>query len=116
MMFKKYCHICGDKRPYFKSMCKDCDLLFKTVHVNLGRMGLSQLIDTLIATGIEKQKVKRFLETDLHGKGSVLDQITAQLTNNLAEGIGVKESDMTSEDVKKIRENPIHGASSKPIE
>lgn len=86
------------------------------VQQNLGQMGLSQLMDELIATGIPKPHIKQFLETDPHGNGSIMDQITAQLTNNLAEGMGVKDKEMTAQDVQRIKSNPSSGVSTKPIE
>ena len=73
-------------------------------------------MDELIATGIAKDRIKRFLEADPYGKGSLMDQIMAGLTNNLASGIGVKGAEMSPEDVKRIRENPQYGASIKPID
>lgn len=78
-------------------------------------MGIGQLMDELIATGISKAKIKRFLESDPKGSGSIMDQLIARLTNNLAEGIGVKNSDMKAEDVKRIRDQPVYGASAKAI-
>lgn len=78
-------------------------------------MGFSQLLDELIGTGVEKQHIQTFLQANPQGKGSIMDQITAQLTNNLAEGIGVKQSDMTAQDVQNIRKNPTGQASQKPI-
>jgi hypothetical protein len=110
------CPICNGKRSFFKSLCHDCQRLFNVVHQNLGKVGLSGLMDKLIETGIDKKKILHFLNTDPQGKGSVMDQITAQLTNNLAEGMGVKESDMKPEDVKRIRENPLYGVSNKPLD
>lgn len=86
------------------------------VQKNLGQMGLSQLMDELIATGLPKPQIKHFLEADPHGNGSIMDQITAQLTNNLAEGMGVKSKDMTAQDVQKIKQSPATGVSTKPIE
>ena len=78
-------------------------------------MGLGQLMDELIASGIAKSKIKRFLEADPQGKGSIMDQLLAELTNNLAEGMGVKNSDMKAEDVRHIRDNPTYGVSTKPL-
>lgn len=108
--------MCEGKRFFWQSPCKDCQKLFKIVQEGLGKMGLSQLMDELIATGLPKPKIQRFLESDPYGKGSLMDQIVAQLTNNLAEGIGVKGDEMTAEDVKTIRDNPQYGASTKPLE
>lgn len=111
----KPCPFCGDKKWFFKPICSDCRKLFDLVRANMGQTGLGQLMDILIATGIPKPKIKRFLESDPQGKGSIMDQILAHLTNNLAEGIGVKDSEMKPEDVKRIRENPTFGASTKQI-
>lgn len=73
-------------------------------------------MDALIATGIDKHKIRKFLETDVKGNGSILDQILAGLTNNLAEGIGVKGRGMTPNDVREIREKPRCGVSNRPID
>lgn len=112
---KTPCPFCGDKKWFWQNICPECSLLFGLVQSKMGAMGLGQLMDELIATGIPKQKIKRFLESDLKGTGSVMDQVIAQLTNNLAEGIGVKDSDMKAEDVRRIRDHPVHGASTKAI-
>jgi hypothetical protein len=115
MFLKRSCVVCGDSTWFWKSPCAECKTLFQIVQINLGRVGLSQMIDELLATGIDKGKVQRFLQNDSSDKGSILDQITAQLTNHLAEGIGVKECDMSSADVKRLRQNPQSGVSDKPL-
>lgn len=97
-------------------MCGDCSRLLHQVRLNMGKMGLGQLMDELIATGIPKPKIKKFLEVDAFGKGSVMSQLLAGLTNNLAAGIGVKNSDMTAKDVDRIRKNPTSGVSTQRIE
>lgn len=110
------CAICSQKRSPFKAFCRECTVLFAIVKENLGKVGLTGLIDSLLKTGIRKEKVKLFLEADQPGRGSVLDQITAALTNDLASGIGVKECDMSALDVRRIRQNPVFGSSTKPID
>lgn len=112
---KTPCPFCHEKKWFWKNICPDCKILFDHVQHNMGQTGLGQLMDELIATGISKAKIKKFLESDPTGRGSIMDQLLAQLTNNLAEGIGVKDSDMKAEDVKRIRENPTFGASTKAI-
>lgn len=79
-------------------------------------MGFSQLLDELIATHIAKDHIKNFLESNHSGQGSILDQITASLTNNLAEGIGVKKVNLSARDVEKIRTNPTGAVSQKPLD
>ncbi len=110
------CKICCHKKLSLKSWCKECNKLFSLVQKNLGILGLGQMIDALIATGIPKDRIKKFLESDPWGQGSILDQITAQLTNNLASGIGVKGADVSAQDVAQQRKKPLHLASQKPIE
>lgn len=110
------CQLCQGRRKLWKRLCPDCTKLFQLVKANLGQMGFGELLDTLIATGIDKNRVQMFLKANPHGKGSILDQITAQLTNNLAEGMGVKRQDMTAEDVQRIRNQPVGLASSKPLD
>lgn len=110
------CTICRRKRPLFQPLCRECRKLFDLVNENLGRVGLGQLMDILIETGIDKKRIKQFLEANPHGKGSIMDQITAHLTTDLAEGLGVKKKDVTPEDVRKIRENPVYGVSTKPVD
>ncbi len=112
---KTRCPFCEDKKWFWQNICPECQTLFDHVQKSLGKTGLGQLMDELIATGIPKPKIKKFLENDPRGKGSIMDQILAELTNNLASGIGVKQSDMNAEAVKKIRENPKFGSSTKPI-
>lgn len=73
-------------------------------------------MDILIATGIDKPKIKHFLAANPHGEGSIMDQITARLTTNLAEAMGVKKNVVTPQDVEMIRQNPEYGASTKPID
>ncbi len=114
--WQKKCILCEAKHAVWRPYCQDCKRLFALVQANLGTMGLSQLMDTLIATGVPKPRIYKFLNADPRHKGSMMDQITAQLTNNLAEGIGVKGRDMTPIDVKTIRSNPKSGVSTKPID
>lgn len=111
-----HCVICQKKRPLFKALCRACQTLFGVVQKSKGEVGFSQLMDELIATEISRDHIKVFLQSDPHGKGSILDQITAQLTNDLAQGMGVKDKDMTPDDVRRIRNTPSSGVSTKPIE
>ncbi len=115
-LFKKTCLLCQEPHLRWQPYCHDCKRLFAEVKKHMGQVGLSQLMDELIATGIPKPRILNFLTADPYQKGSLMDQILAQLSNNLAEGIGVKGDAMTPEDVKRIRDNPTFGASNKPLE
>ena len=115
-LLKKSCLLCAVPHWRWQPYCVDCKRLFTTVQLHMGKMGLSQLMDELIATGIPRARILKFLTADPYDKGSLMDQILAQLSNNLAEGIGVKGQGMSPADVKRIRANPTFGASNKPIE
>lgn len=110
------CPFCGDKKWFWKNICGDCATLFRMVHERMGKTGLGQLMDELIATGIPKPRIRKFLDSDPAGSGSIMDQLLALLTNDLAAGMGVKGGDMTAKDVRRIRADPVHGTSDKPID
>ncbi|HEX5037572.1 MAG TPA: hypothetical protein VFX30_10475 [bacterium] len=108
------CAYCEEKAGFFKRVCKDCDRLVETVKEIHGRaereggFGYRDLLDTLIATGIDHAKIEKFLDADVDGRGSVNDQITARMTNQIMESMG-QPSQMTGKDVKKVRKDIAEG-------
>ena len=58
----------------------------------------------LAATGVAKEKILVFLKADPEGKGSVQDQVTAEMTSELMQVMGLKGS-QKAENVKGIRES-----------
>jgi hypothetical protein len=73
-----------------------------------GGFGYRELLDTLIATGIDHAKIEKFLDADVDGRGSVNDQITARMTNQIMESMG-QPSQMSGKDVKKVRKDIAEG-------
>lgn len=108
------CVYCSDKAGLLKRVCKDCDRLVdvvKDLHSQADReggFGYRELLDTLIATGIDHEKIERFLDADVDGRGSVNDQITARMTNQIMESMG-QPSQMTGTDVKQVRKDIAEG-------
>ena len=48
-----------------------------------------QFLDGLEQTGIDKEKILVFLQADPDGKGSVQDQVTAEMTTELMKVMGI---------------------------
>jgi hypothetical protein len=108
------CVYCETKAGFFKRICRDCDRLVDTVRSIHGQadreggFGYRELLDTLIATGVDAAKIEKFLDADVDGRGSVNDQITARMTNQIMESLGTP-SQMTGKDVKQVRKDIEEG-------
>jgi hypothetical protein len=108
------CVYCQERAGFFKRVCKDCDRLVDTVKEIHGQaereggFGYRELLDTLIATGVDHAKIEKFLDADVDGRGSVNDQITARMTNQIMESMG-QPSQMSGKDVKKVRKDIAEG-------
>jgi hypothetical protein len=61
-----------------------------------------QFLDGLEQTGVSKEKILIFLQADPDGKGSVQDQVTAEITTELMNVMGMSGR-QTPEEVKRIR-------------
>jgi hypothetical protein len=67
-----------------------------------GKVGFGEFLDGLEQTGVAKQKIMTFLKADPDGKGSVQDQVTAEMTTELMKVMGIS-GQQTAENVKRIR-------------
>ncbi len=83
-------------------MCRDCKRLTARVNELRGRVGYGEFLDGLERTGVPKDKIRIFLAADPDGKGSVQDQITAEMTTELMQIMGIPGR-QTPQEVKKIR-------------
>jgi len=97
------CIYCGDRSGFWSKLCGDCKKLLARVDELRGKIGFGEFLDELERTSIPKEKILRFLKADPHGKGSVQDQVTAEMTSELMQVMGLKGS-QTTEEVKRIRE------------
>lgn len=68
-----------------------------------GRAGYGEFLDGLEATGVDREKIKTFLQADPDGKGSIQDQVTAEMASELMKVMGLKGS-QSPQDVKRIRD------------
>ena len=102
------CLYCQTKAGFFKRLCPDCLRLVAVVRGLPPSFGYRELLDRLLETGVTTEKIERFLDTDTDGSGSVNDQITARMTNEVMAGLG-QPSHMAAPEVKKVREDISRG-------
>jgi hypothetical protein len=98
----RQCVYCGDRARLFGRVCADCKKLLACVDELRGKVGFGQFLDGLERTGVAKEKLLKFLHADPDGKGSVQDQVTAEMTTELMNVMGMSGR-QTAQEVKRIR-------------
>lgn len=84
-------------------VCADCKKLLAVVGELRGKVGYGEFLDGLERTGVAKEKIIVFLKADPEGKGSVQDQVTAEMTTELMKVMGIAGK-QTPQGVKQIRQ------------
>lgn len=84
-------------------VCADCKRLLARVDELRGRVGYGEFLDGLEHTGVAKEKIITFLKADPDGKGSIQDQVTAEMTSELMKVMGIA-GQQTPREVKRIRD------------
>ena len=97
------CVYCGERAGLFGRSCADCKKLLARVTELRGKVSYGQFLDGLEKTGIDKEKILRFLQADPEGTGSIQDQVTAEMTSELMQVMGISGS-QTAQEVKRIRD------------
>ena len=69
-----------------------------------GQVGYGEFLDGLERTGVAKEKIMIFLNADPHGRGSIQDQVTAEMTTELMKVMGLPGR-QTAQEVKRIRDS-----------
>jgi hypothetical protein len=101
-MAMKKCVYCEERLGFFGRVCGDCKKLLACVQELRGKVSYGQFLDGLERTGVNKEKILLFLQADPDGKGSVQDQVTAEMTTELMNVMGMSGR-QTPEEVKRIR-------------
>ena len=96
------CVYCGDRARLFGRVCGDCKKLLARVDELRGKVSFGQFLDGLEQTGVAREKLVKFLHADPDGKGSIQDQVTAEMTTELMNVMGISGR-QTAQDVKRIR-------------
>ena len=98
------CVYCGERAGLFGKGCADCKKLLARVAELRGKVSYGQFLDGLEDTGVDKEKILRFLKADPDGTGSVQDQVTAEMATELMKVMGIA-GNQTAKEVKRIRGN-----------
>ncbi len=93
-----------------RRQCDDCGVLLDVYARHRGEVGLSQLLDRFIASGVPRAKIEAVLAADPNGRGSMRDQVTADMANRLLADMGVAPR-QTAADVRRLRERGTGAAS-----
>jgi len=100
------CAYCNESTRLWSRMCADCKILMARVDELRGRVGYGEFLDGLERTGVAKEKIMIFMKADPDGKGSVQDQVTAEMTTELMQVMGIPGR-QTPDEVKRIRKTAI---------
>jgi hypothetical protein len=98
------CVYCGERAGLFGKACTDCKRLLARVAELRGKVSYGQFLNGLEETGVDKEKILRFLKADPDGTGSIQDQVTAEMTTQLMKVMGIA-GNQTAQEVKRIRGN-----------
>jgi hypothetical protein len=97
------CVYCRERAGLLGRICGDCKKLLARVHELRGKVGYGQFLDGLEETGVAREKILVFLTADPHGSGSIQDQVTAEMTTELMNIMGMSGR-QTAREVKRIRD------------
>src|ERR1044071_547104 len=97
------CIYCGESSGLLSRVCRDCKKLLTRVQELRGHVGFGEFLDGLEKTGVPKEKIVRFLTADPDGKGSIQDQVTAEMTTELMKVMGISGR-QSADEVKRIRD------------
>jgi hypothetical protein len=99
-----HCGYCGASAGMLARICGDCKKLLARVQELRGRVGYGEFLEGLEGTGVTREKILTFLKADPDGKGSIQDQVTAEMTTELMKVMGIAGR-QTAGEVKRIRES-----------
>jgi len=98
----RQCIYCTDRAGLFGRVCADCKKLLARVKELRGKVGFGEFLEGLEQTCVAKEKILTFLQADPDGKGSIQDQVTAEMTTELMNVMGISGR-QTAQEVKRIR-------------
>lgn len=102
------CVYCHESSGFFKSLCKQCQKLVVVMKNAPKSFGYREMLDHLLDTDVPSEKIEKFLDTDVDGHGSLNDQLTARMTNEVMTSLG-QPSMMTADAVKKVKKDIAEG-------
>ncbi len=85
----RQCVYCGERAGLFGRICAECKKLLARVDELRGKVGFGQFLDGLERPESPRRRFVKFLQADPDGKGSVQDQVTAEMTTELMKVMGI---------------------------
>lgn len=101
---KRDCIYCQEPAGWLVKVCGDCKKLMARADELRGKVSYGRFLDGLEATGVAQEKILKFLQADPQGKGSLQDQVTAEMTTELMRVMGISGR-QTPQEVKRIRDS-----------
>lgn len=95
------CRYCREQAGWWRRRCAGCRRLLSVFEAHRG-LDFRSMMQLFVDSGIAAEKIEKFLEADPEGTGSVRDQITADMSNDLMRALG-NDTRQTAADVKKLR-------------
>lgn len=102
------CVYCRESAGLFRNLCKQCRKLVDVMKNAPKSFGYREMLERLMDTDVPNEKIEKFLDTDVDGRGSLNDQLTARMTNEVMTSLG-QPSHMTGDDVKKVKKDIAEG-------
>lgn len=109
------CLYCQSRAGFLRRFCRDCRQLIRLMQDAPASFGYRELLDRLMATNVPTAKIQSFLDRDIDGRGSLNDQLTARMTNQIMASLG-QPSSMTADGVKKVKEDIAAGRAPSQVE
>lgn len=102
------CIYCQEAAGFFKKLCKQCETLVNVMKQAPASFGYREMLEKLLATNVPNEKIENFLDKDIDGRGSLNDQLTARMTNEVMTSLG-QPSHMTATSVKQVKKDIAEG-------
>ena len=95
------CRYCLEPAGWWRRQCRVCGQLRQVFLTHRG-VHMGTMLELFMATGARREQVEQFLDADPQGRGSVRDQIAADMTNELLGALG-QRARQSPADVKRLR-------------
>ena len=95
--------MCGQSAGWWRRRCADCRRLW-AVWTEHSQHGMRRLLEAMHATGVDADKIERFLDAEPRaGGGTIRDLMAAEMSNQLLAALGQRPT-QSGADAKRLRE------------